>query len=133
MKKKQPEHNPDRNDKIENKNFKSMVGHSVETIVQERETYEFLVLKMTTCFDKYKKKTDRQANIKKSDKDKSLQVKVIMRFMFALPKEGKRPTLHLSKNLKKMMEVVDRQVAVIHKIDKKESGTTDWKKKHLIS
>lgn len=63
---------------------------------------------MTTCSDKYKRKFDTEENIRKSDKDKSLQVKVIMRFMFPLPKEGKRPTLHLSKDLKKMMEVVDR-------------------------
>jgi hypothetical protein len=66
---------------------------------------------MTTNTDKKKKKKGL-FNLNKQyvdvGSDAGLQAKIIMRFTFPLPKGKKRPTLHLSKDLKKMMEVVDR-------------------------
>jgi hypothetical protein len=66
---------------------------------------------MTTSTDKKKKKKGL-FNLNKQyvdvGTDAGLQAKIIMRFSLALPKDKKRPTLHLSKDLKKLMEVVDR-------------------------
>lgn len=106
-----PELNEDDSEKIDNNNFKSQIGHSVKTIIAEQDTYEFLVVKMTTNTDKKKKKKGLfNLNKKYVDigTDANLKAKIVMRFTLPLPKGEKRPTLHLSKDLKKMMEVVDR-------------------------
>ena len=85
----------DRHDsQIENQNFKSFVGHTVRTIIAEQDTYEFLVVKMTTSTDKKKKKTGLINKLEYLTKDKepeqaSLQAKIKMRFKLPLPKDKK--------------------------------------------
>lgn len=104
--------------------FVSEAGRTVKTSSLEYQTFEFLVLSLTTSED---------YNVKKNEKE-DLRVVILFRFKFKLG--NSRPTLHLSKDCLKLMEVIDRKVAVIYS---QKEGVSDpnheyikWEKKTRI-
>ena len=71
--------------------------------MENKDDYQFLVLKLTTTDDYKKNRTSCK-----------LKVKILFRFKFSLGFKPDWPALHLSKNCKKLMEVIDGKVAVIY-------------------